>query len=174
MIHDLAQTVFGYLCHQETGRCWAPGGAALALCQRCTGVYAGAALGVFLASFMRYTPDRKTLILHIIFILQMIPFGLHWIPHGATMRMLTGQLFIYGILYFIIANIVVRKGWAREERTPRRYYLWLAATQILLQVLVRLPFAFAASLIELMALAGLFILAVLFVLTLATYILARH
>lgn len=169
MIHDLVQAIFTHLCHQETGRCWAPGGAALALCQRCTGVYVGAVLGVCLAPFMRFKPDKKSLILHCLFILQMIPFGLHWIPHGATMRMVTGQLFIQGILFFFIGHILLRMGRARDGRMPHRYYLWLAAMLILLQILARLPFAFAGTLIELMALAGILILAVLFVVTLALF-----
>lgn len=168
MIHDLVQAIFSHLCHQEAGRCWAPGGAALALCQRCTGVYAGAALGICMVPIMRFKPEKQPLLLHFLFIIQMIPFGMHWIPHGALMRMLTGQLFIYGVIYFLVANISTQMGLIREDMTPRKYYLWLTASLIFLQILVRLPFAFAAPLIELMALAGLLVIIILILLTITS------
>ena len=69
----------------------------LAFCQRCTGVYAGAALGLCLVPFMRFRPEKDVLALNLLFIIQMIAFGMHFIPHGAMIRTLSGQLFIYNI-----------------------------------------------------------------------------
>ena len=41
-MQDLLQTIFGWVCGQNPGHTWAPGGLMLPCCQRCTGLYAGA------------------------------------------------------------------------------------------------------------------------------------
>ncbi|HUT23923.1 MAG TPA: DUF2085 domain-containing protein [Sumerlaeia bacterium] len=158
MLHEIADAVYSVLCHQEAARCWAPGGNALPFCARCTGVYAGAALAVCLAPLMRFRPGRWALAVHGFFLIQMVPFGFHLIPHPATVRTLSGQLFAIGALFFLWRNLFRRWRLDRSDRVGapagRRYGYGVALSLVLLQALVRAPFSFAQGLLEFLAVLG--------------------
>lgn len=83
-------------CH-----CWFPGGEALPFCQRCTGLYVGAAAAVLLYFLFRPRPTPLFLLIHGLLLLVMVPFGYHLVPHGGDVRMLTGQLFAVGLVGYL-------------------------------------------------------------------------
>ena len=155
MIHDIADFVFSHLCHQEAARCWAPGGVVLAFCQRCAGVYAGAALMLLLLPLMKFKPTKKILVIHGLFIIQMVIFGFHLIPHSATVRTLSGQLFIIGAFYFLWLNVQNRWDLFQTDRSPRSYFGGIIIMLLLMQLFVRAPFAFASAFVEILGLLGL-------------------
>jgi len=155
MIHTIADFVFSHLCHQEAARCWAPGGVVLAFCQRCTGVYAGAALALLLLPLMRFKPTKKVLLIHGLFIIQMVIFGFHLIPHSATLRTLSGQLFIIGVFYFLWLNVQNRWDLFQTNRSPCSYFGGIIIMLLLMQLFVRAPFAFASAFVEILGLLGL-------------------
>jgi hypothetical protein len=169
MLHEIADAVFSVLCHQEAVRCWTPGGNALPFCERCTGVYAGAALALCLAPLMRFRPGRWALVVHGFFLVQMVPFGFHLVPHPATVRTLSGQFFAIGALFFLWRNLFRRWRLDRADRVGapagRRYGFGVALSLVLLQALVRAPFPFAQGFLEFLAVLGAAALCVTAVLT---------
>ena len=89
------------------------------VCQRCTGLYAGAAVAAFLHVFARPKLSSRWLELHGAFLLLMVPFGFHWIPQGPTLRSITGVLFGFGVLMFLRLPVSFRL--AAQEPLPGRY-----------------------------------------------------
>ena len=154
MIHETVMWVFSFVCHQEAALTWAPGGVPLALCQRCTGVYAGSALMLLLLPWMCFRPSRFTGALHTVLILQMVFFTGHLLPHPASVRTLSGQVFIAGVYYFVWTHLSVRIGLTRDDRSPRAYGIGLLAALLILQGLVHAPFRWAAPVLELLSLIG--------------------
>ena len=98
---ELLSHLFAFVCGQQPDHTWAPGGMLLPLCQRCTGLYTGAAVAAFLHVFAPPKPSSRLLELHGAFLLLMVPFGFHWIPQGPTLRTVTGVLFGFGVLMFL-------------------------------------------------------------------------
>jgi uncharacterized membrane protein len=120
----LAQ-VFSLVCGQNPTHTWGPAGVILPCCQRCTGLYAGAAAAVLLQLLLQPRPTARFLQLHGLFLLQMAPFGLHWLPQGPLVRTLTGLLFGYGVVAFLFC--LPRARWPNQKmaaegraRTPLR------------------------------------------------------
>jgi len=93
--------VFSLVCGQNPTHTWAPAGVILPCCQRCTGLYTGAALAVLLQLLLQPRLTDRFLQLHGLFLLQMVPFGFHWLPQGPLVRTLTGLLFGFGVVAFL-------------------------------------------------------------------------
>jgi len=91
--------VFGLVCSRE--HCWAPGGEVLPFCQRCTGLYVGAAVAVVLYALFRPRPTSLSLWIHGLLLLVMVPFGYHLVPQNGVLRTLTGQLFAVGLVCYL-------------------------------------------------------------------------
>ncbi len=98
VLDELARELFGFLCHQDPARTWEPGGVGLAMCARCVGVYAGFALAVPMLVLVRRVGGKVGLWVHGILVMQVVVFGFHLLPHGATVRTLSGQIFAVGVL----------------------------------------------------------------------------
>jgi uncharacterized membrane protein len=160
MIHTIADFIFSRICHQEAIRCWAPCGNVLAFCQRCTGVYVGSSLMLLLIPLMKFRPNKKILWLHGLFMIQMIVFGFHLIPHSATIRTISGQLFITGVIYFLYHNLQNRWNLFKINQSPQYYLYGIVLNIILLQLFVRAPFPFASTIIELLGLIGIMVIIV--------------
>jgi uncharacterized membrane protein len=96
----LART-FALVCGQNPEHTWAPGGWALPCCQRCTGLYVGALMAVLLLVCFRPRLSGRFLQVHGLFLLQMVPFGFHWLPQGPVARTVTGVLFGFGVVTFL-------------------------------------------------------------------------
>lgn len=174
MIHSFAEWLFSSVCHQQAARARAPGGVPLALCQRCTGVYVGAALFLCLLPWMRFRPSRRLAILHATFILQMAILGTHLLPHPASIRTLSGQLFIIGAGYFVWNNLRVNKIPIATPTPLWKYATALLVTIVTVQLLVRTPFPIAGTFLELLALLGVVVIILAAILTAINLILRRR
>jgi uncharacterized membrane protein len=164
--HDLAAAVFAGLCHQQLDRAWIVGGTTLALCARCTGVYAGAAFGLFALPFLRTRPSRLLVAVHVAAVLQMVVLGMHlWPPEQAAwLRTLSGQVFVTGVIFLLWAPIravgldrTAASG-ARSGQRPVVYAVAVTVAWAGIQLLLRCPARWAAPVLETAALAGLVVL----------------
>jgi uncharacterized membrane protein len=99
---DFLTHLFSWLCGQNPSHVWSPGGVALPCCQRCTGLYAGAIAAVGLHLWTRPQVNRGFLMLHGLFLLQLVPCGLYWIAQGPILRSISGVLAGFGIVAFLI------------------------------------------------------------------------
>ena len=118
---ELLDALFHHVCGQSPDRTWLPGGVLLPVCERCTGLYVGAALALGLLLWLRPRLSRPFLALHGAFLLGMAPFGLHWIEHGPAVRTITGLAFGAAVVVFLS----VQAEWAvpsppRPARQGRR------------------------------------------------------
>lgn len=109
--------LFSQVCNQALDRSWAPGGEGLPFCQRCTGLYVGA----FCASLLAWLPPARAhslrLRLSLVCLLQMLPFGLHWIPHGPILRTLSGWFFAWGLVECLL--LLPRQADSTSFASPR-------------------------------------------------------
>ena len=160
-MQDAARAVFSFLCHQEASRSWAPGGVPVALCARCLGVYAGAALAAACLLRYRFSPTSLALAIHGVAILQVVVFGLHLVPHGPTVRTLSGHVFAIGTAYYLQLCPVVRwrsrEGCCHHPVLP--YCIATVASVTILQLLIRLPWRATAVALDVLSLLGLLCLA---------------
>src|SRR5512136_137064 len=111
--------LFSAVCGQDPGHTFAPGGLLLPCCQRCIGLYAGAALSALLHLRLRPKLTGRFLELHGGFLLLMLPFGYHWIPQGPFLRAATGVLFGCALVTFLrlpLSQIIPRS----PENGPHR------------------------------------------------------
>ncbi len=97
---DLLRSLFSHVCGQVN--CWHVGGVTSVTCQRCTGLYLGALIAAMLFAIFRPRPTSLSLWLHGLAMLIIIPFGYHLVPHGSVVRAFTGQLFGYGMAYYLL------------------------------------------------------------------------
>ena len=163
VLDELARQVFSFLCHQDPARTFQPGSVPLALCARCVGVYMGFVLTIPMLFMLRFLSRSVATWLHGAFVLQVVVFGFHLIPHGLTLRTVSGQLFAVGVVYFVFRAIWRAKGGPSKTAGPSkttgrwlmRYLLGTAQAVVLVQLLLRLGWAWAATLINILALAGL-------------------
>jgi uncharacterized membrane protein len=119
---------FGLVCGQHTDHTWAPGGLLLPFCQRCTGLYGGAALTLVLLLVCRPALTGWFLRVHGLFLLAMAPFGFHWVPQGPEVRTLTGWGFGAGLV--VLLWWWPGERWGRAGNGARRvalYFIGLAA-----------------------------------------------
>lgn len=97
---DFLHHLFSHLCGQVN--CWHAAGVTSVACQRCTGLYIGALIAAVLFVIFRPRPTSFSLWLHGLAMLVIIPFGYHLVPHGTLVRAITGQLFGYGMAYYLL------------------------------------------------------------------------
>jgi len=98
---DPLSHLFAAVCGQNPEHTWAPGGLLLPCCQRCTGFYVGALVAMLLHLWLRPRISGRFLELHGVLLLQMVPFGFHWLPQGPVSRTVTGLLFGSGVVTFL-------------------------------------------------------------------------
>jgi uncharacterized membrane protein len=161
VIGELVREVFSHLCHQDPSRAWVLGGEPLALCARCTGVYAGAALAALaLPLVARFRPSAGVLWLHGAAMLQMLVLGFNPLAEPAWLRTLSGSLFAAGAVYFLWLPVRARL-WPEAAGGPRAHFAVAAGALLLLQLLLRIDSRVAGAAVECLALAGLGLLALL-------------
>jgi uncharacterized membrane protein len=113
---------FAHICGQV--HCWQLGGQILPTCQRCTGLYVGGAYALLVWWRFRPRPTPLMVWAHGIMLLVMAPFGFHLVAHGADVRTLTGQLFGFGLAYYMMLNPADRlELWFREEHDRQWWYV---------------------------------------------------
>lgn len=159
-------SLFSPVCGQN--HCWAPGGAALPFCQRCTGLYVGGAVALLLWTLFRPRPTPLVLWIHGLLLALMIPFGYHLLPQNAPVRTCTGQLFALGLVYYLTLVPAARLG--LRERTahsnPAAYAGGFVASLIGVQLAVRGGGPAAGAVLAWIGLAGLAAYALLAAITL--------
>ena len=83
---------FSHVCGQ--GRAFVLDGEALPVCQRCLGLYAGAALtGLWILAsglWRRALPERSAAYANIVMLLAAMAGGVHWLDAGPTWRLVCG------------------------------------------------------------------------------------
>jgi len=109
-MQDLLRHVFGWVCGQNPAHTWMPGGEVLPLCQRCTGVYAGALVAGLLHLAWRPVPTPGWRWLNGAFLLFMLPSGLYWIPQNPELRCGSGILFGFGLVAFLWLTLPVESA----------------------------------------------------------------
>ena len=144
--------LFSLVCGRE--HVWTLAGGPLPFCQRCTGLYVGGALAVLLLLLLRLRPTPNVLWVHGLLLLLMIPFGFNWIEQGPTVRMLTGQLFALGLVYYLsLAVAAPLRLWSGRAH-PAAYALGALAGIVALQVAVRFGGAATRTLLAWTGVAG--------------------
>ncbi|HWQ93358.1 MAG TPA: DUF2085 domain-containing protein [Clostridia bacterium] len=130
-LHEL----FGFVCGQNPDRTWWLAGVPLPFCQRCTGLYTGAATAFILHLVLRPILTNRFLKVHGAFLVFMAPFGFHWVTHGPMIRTITGVLFAFGLVAFLRLPLLAQApvaGPATQANT--RFYMGLALLLILLPI----------------------------------------
>jgi len=89
---DLFTSAYAHVCGQ--GRCFVADGAALPVCQRCMGLYVGAALtSAWIFSFhvwRRGLPSWRIFLIHAVILLTAMLGGIHVLDFGPSWRLLCG------------------------------------------------------------------------------------
>jgi uncharacterized membrane protein len=116
-VNDWLATAFSFVCGQNPDHLWVPGGLALPCCQRCTGLYGGALLAVLLTVTLKPLPTTRFRWAYALLLLQMAPFGFHWVPQGAVLRTLSGALFAFGLVGCL--GLLPAGRWWKEEKPVR-------------------------------------------------------
>ena len=156
--------LFGLVCGQAVEHTWSPGGVLLPLCERCTGLYVGAAVALALHLALRIRPNALFLQVHGGFLLLMIPLGYHWVPQDALVRTLSGLLFGAGLVSFLWLIPGPRAGAARALGRAQ----WLLYTTAIVCALMVVPASaawgarrawYALASVSTIGLAGLGVLA---------------
>jgi hypothetical protein len=125
--------VFSVVCGRFEPHTWAPGGEFLPLCQRCAGLYAGAAAAWVSARLLRLPSSMVRLTLSAAVLLLMIPFGFHWVPQNAVIRSSSGVLFGCALVFLLAAPA------APETRSSRVYPRRAAALVTIAATLAAVP-----------------------------------
>jgi uncharacterized membrane protein len=128
-LHD----IFAHVCGQQHN--WIVGGQELPFCQRCAGLYAGAAPALLALLFFKPKPSKGMLWTHGLSLLLMAPFGYHLVAQTGELRMLTGQVFAIGLVYYLM--LLPSDRWANWQKlAPRKvanYFalggLWIVLLQ---------------------------------------------
>jgi uncharacterized membrane protein len=164
---NILRDLFLHICGQ--GHCWVLGGQTLPFCQRCTGLYVGAMFGLVLVLIFRPRPRTSLYWIHGILMLQMIPFGFHFIEHGPLLRTFTGTLFGFGLVYYLALNPFTAWRWWKpsEARRVALYLLLMGVVLSLLLVAVTLGGNFTALVVTGLGVLGLASLCLLTLLNLA-------
>jgi uncharacterized membrane protein len=156
--------LFGAVCGQEPDHTYAPGGILLPCCQRCLGLYAGAAIAALLHLCLRPQLTRRFLQVHGGFLVLMVPFGFHWLPQGPVLRTISGLFFGFAVFTFLW--LPMSRRFPGRGRTPRpmrpsrfAYAIGLAATAALLPLLAAYGGRLIAYALSVLVFFGLSVLA---------------
>ncbi len=150
---DAFQHLFGAVCGQNPDHSWTPGGIPLPLCQRCTGIYVGAFAALLLQIWLKPEATPRFLKLHGAFLLLMIPSGLYWFPQGPVLRSVSGVLFGFGVVAFLI--LPLSGGGQRPGGEKYRYPAGILAAAVLVPLLGSYGGEAGAMLLTLLAALGL-------------------
>ena len=162
---DFLNHFFSAVCGQYPDHTWAPGGILFPCCQRCTGLYVGAAIATLLHWWLKPRLTARFLEAHGVFLLVMAPFGFHWVQQGPILRTITGVLFGFAVVTFLRAPLersaelssAMGKGPSDLPGRPtalRAYAAGLAAAILLLPILAARGGELAAAILSGTAFCG--------------------
>ena len=112
---NILHHLFSAVCGQNPDHTWSPGGEPLVCCQRCLGLYVGAAVALALHWWFRPKLTGRFLEVHGLFMLVMLPCGFHWLPQGPVLRTLSGILFGFGVVTFLWLSLAARIESSRHD-----------------------------------------------------------
>ncbi len=160
---DALGRLFALVCGQDPAHTWTPGGMALACCQRCLGLYAGAVLALLLHSLFRPKMTGRFIEVHGVFLALMIPLGFHWLEQGPVLRTVSGLTFGFGVATFLWLPFAREKAGAGIAEGTRVWIYWLsmAVAALVLPLLAANGGGVAARVLSIIALSGLLALALL-------------
>ena len=116
--------IFSFVCGQQHN--CIVGGEELPFCQRCTGLYVGAVPALLAWFLFKPKPTNRMLWTHGMCLLLMMPFGYHLVSQNGEVRMLTGQLFAIGLVYYL--TLLAADRWpSLRELSPRGIAGYFAA-----------------------------------------------
>jgi len=147
--------VFSFVCHQDVGSSWPGASIPAALCPRCLGMYSGAFLALFLLPLATFKTNKRILSAHVFFIFQGVLLGLFPIPQPAWIKIISGHLFILGIFYLLWLNIRIKRHLFRDRESSGGYFIALALSLVLIQLIVHLWLTFVFLLMDIFSLLGL-------------------
>lgn len=137
---DFITSAYSHLCGQE--RCFLVDGASLPVCQRCLGLYVGAAvtLGGWIAAglWRRGLPTGRVVVLHAALLATAMLGGLHVLDGGAAWRLLCG-VWTGHVLFLWLAGSARHLG--AEPRWTPRDELWAIGLWALVTLLAVTPHA---------------------------------
>jgi len=98
--------LFSFLCSQDASRSFLVAGHALPMCQRCTGLYMGMALGFIYVllrpQHRRNFAPRWIVCVNILCLLVMPVFGFHLLDPGPAWRLWTGLIYGNAIILLLV------------------------------------------------------------------------
>ena len=133
------------------------------MCQRCAGLYIGGAYAALMVAIFRPKPVGWLLWVHGVAMLLMIPFGYHLLAQEGVMRTVTGQLFGFGLVYYLFLNPADKwNTWSDDEAWRAMAYVLfsLLGVPLLLLAILR-GSTFVAGILAWTGFAGLLVLVVL-------------
>ena len=156
---DILSHLFAAVCGQNPSHTWAPGGVPLPCCQRCLGLYAGAAVAAGLHLWLRPKLTGRFLEIHGAFLVAMLPFGLHCVPQGPAVRTATGILYGLGVTTFLWLPLAVRAQGdhpplPNSQRASRHYFLTVGLLLVLLPLTASWGGVVGAYLLACLAMLG--------------------
>jgi len=152
----LLASLFSLVCGRNPAHTWAPDGALLPFCERCTGLYAGAAAAFALLLLCRPRRSARFLWLHGLFLLQMAPQGFHLVYQDPLLRTVSGTLFAFGLAAFLMPE---PRGDAHGSM--RGYTAGILVALLGIVGLAEHGGAFGAAALHVLAIAGLAVYAAL-------------
>jgi uncharacterized membrane protein len=173
---DWLTALFGLVCGQLPAHTSAPGGIPLPFCQRCTGLYAGAAVAAVMHVALRVRASERFLQAHGGMLLLMVPLGFHWLPQDEFVRMTSGVVFGAGVVAYLWPTVAPRLLALHPlSRTGSWIYATgIAATLAAVPAAALFGGAAAWDTLVLLALTGAAALALLVSLNLALLVLRGH
>jgi uncharacterized membrane protein len=148
----LLEHCFSVVCGQNPAHTWMPGGAAVTVCQRCTGLYIGAFVAFVLLWWLRPALDKKFRWAHAAFLLLMVPFGFHWVPQGAFLRTVTGFLFGAAVVAFLV--LPAGERWTGNRRVFGSYVIGLGVGMVAVWVAGVFGGVWASQVLSLLSATG--------------------
>lgn len=93
---ELLTKICSFICGQA--HCSYSNGLMMPICQRCTGLYVGSAIGFIAWRSIRPRMTSQLVGMHVACLLVTIPFGFHWVAQGEVLRIASGMMFGVGLV----------------------------------------------------------------------------
>ncbi len=128
MIPTAIERLFSLVCSQNPAHTSVVSGVRLPCCERCAGLYSGIAVAFGLILFLKSRFGTRGQQVHGLMLLQMVPLGFHWLPHGPLVRTASGVLYGFGLVCFLT---LLPGAWLRFNSQQHRLRVWIYSTVLL-------------------------------------------
>ncbi len=157
-MHEALEQLFAVVCGQRSDHSCVIDSDYRLLCQRCLGIYGGAAIAALVHLMRRPLRSPAFLWLNGLCLLQMVPMGLHWVPQGPVLRTISGLAFGFGVVAWMW--LPTREpcrvaGRARRRMHLRVYLSLLLASLAIVPAAATLGGELAHAAISILSMIGL-------------------